>query len=203
LSDVLLEDEEHKTIISSYPIDANQKIRGKIVIQTMSTIIILAVLFFAGYLLASFVFRPGTLNYPETIYWRGSYVAVPTYVYSLIFFLLFSVFTVHMVLFSSVLNIAFKNKYLNIFIGGALYVIGMLFSSQVPLFRFTPMSYFDPAGVLNGQLAEQFNQPSNDAFVAIIVYIVWSIIYAIVLSIVFAKKNRVRIETTAERGGAS
>lgn len=195
LSDVLLQDEEHKTIIDAYPIDANQKITGKIMIQTVSSTIILVVLFAVGYLLSSFIFRPGTLNYPETIYWRGTFIAIPTYLYILVFFGLLFIFIIHMILFSAVMNVIFKNKYLNIFVGGAIYVIGFLFSAQAPVFRFTPISYLDPAGILNGRSAEKYNQPTNDILTAIIVLIVWSSIYAFVLSLVFAKKNRIKVES--------
>ena len=195
LSDVLLQDEEHKTIIDAYPIDANQKIIGKIIIQTVSSMIILVVLFTAGYFLTAFLFRPGTLRYPEIIYWRGTFSAIPTSFYIWIFFGFIFVFMIHMILFSAVMNVVFKNKYLNIFIGGALYVIGFLFSAQVPLLRFTPISYFGPSAVLSGQFAEQYNQPTNDVLTAIIVLTVWSSVYAIVLSFVFAKKNRVKVDT--------
>lgn len=197
-SDVLLQDEEHKTIIDAYPIDANQKVTGKMIIQTSSTTIILAVLFAIGYLLARVIFRPGTLNYPEAIYWRGTYSAIPTYRYILLFFLMLFVFIIHLMLLSAVLNVVFKNKYLNIFIGGSLYVLGFLFSAQVPLLHFTPISYLNPLGVLNGRLAEQYNQPSNDAVTALIVLIAWSVIYGIVLSVMLSRKNRVAAETTVE-----
>ena len=195
LSDVLLQDEEHKTIIDAYPIDSNQKITGKIVIQTVSSATILVVLFAIGYLLSSFIFRAGTLSYPETIYWKETFIAIPTYLYIWVFFGLFFIFIIHMILFSAVLNVVFKNKYLNIFIGGALYVFGFLFSPQVSMFRFTPISYFDPAGILNGRLAEQYNQPTNDVLTSIIVMIIWSSLYAIVLTVLFAKKNRVKVES--------
>lgn len=202
-ADVLLQDAEHKTIIDAYPIDANQKIMGKIMIQTGITTITLAVLFAVGYLISTLIFRAGTLDYPEAIYWGGAYNAIPTHLYVLLFFLLLFVFIIHMILFSAVLNVVFKNQYLNIFIGGALYVIGFLFSAQTSWFRFTPISYFDPVSVINGGLAERYNQPSNNILTAIIVFLIWSIVYAIVLSVVFARKNRVATETMAKGADAS
>lgn len=191
-SDVLLQDEDHKTIIDSYPLHASQKTRGKIAIQTLSTSIFLSVLFFIGYLISTIVFKAGNWNSPLTIYWRETYYAVPTYLYVCILILFYFLFNVHMILFSSILNIMFKNQYLNIFVGGSLYVIGFLFSPKATLLRFTPINYLNPAGVLNGRLAEQLNQPSNDAFTASIVFLIWSILYALVLSFVFARKYRMK-----------
>lgn len=201
LSDVLLQDEEHKTIIEAYPINVYQKIISKMTIQTVFTFIILIALFFIGYLMTLVVFRPGTLNYPEAVYWKGAYTAIPTYCYIFLFLLLFFVFMIHMILFSAVLNVVFKNKYLNIFVGGSLYVIGSIFSAQFPILRFTPINYLDPGGILKGELAEQYLQLSNDALTAIFVLIIWSIIYMIVLTVVFSRKYSVRTEKTVEGVG--
>lgn len=199
-SDVLTEDEEHKTIISAYPLDANRKVLSKILIHTFSTFVLLLGIFLAGYVLSLFIFRPGTLNYPIALYWRDSYTAVPTYLFVLLFFCLFLIFTAHIVLFSCVLNIIFKNKYLNIFVGGSFYVISFLFSESFSFFRFTPMNYLDPAAILNGRLVEQFNQPSNDVLMAVAILILWSVIYSCFLSVYFSKKNR--IVTEIEQKGA-
>lgn len=199
-SDVLTEDDEHKTIISAYPINANQKVIGKLIIQTLSSLIILVGLFVLGFVFYSLFFGTAPLDYPEAVYWRGSYLAVPTYLYILAFLWLFLIFVIHMVLLSAVMNLIFHNKYLNIFAGGSLFIISYLFSSELPFFSQTPLNYLNPAGILNGQLANQFNQPSNDLLSATVILCVWSILYSLILSVTFSRKNtsHVKQETAGD-----
>ncbi|PRY75912.1 ABC transporter permease subunit [Alkalibacterium olivapovliticus] len=199
--DILTNDNEHKTIISAYPIDANRRLIGKLIIQSLVTIVALTSLFAAGYLISSLFFDIGTMTYPVPIYLSGEFTAVPTSIFIFTFIVLFLFFMIHMILFSALLNVLFRNKYLNIFIGGLLYILSFLFSSQVSFFRFAPINYFDPAAVLRGDLAVQFNQSSNDWITAIIILGLWSAGYAAILSFVFARKNRVKLEQI--KGGSA
>lgn len=201
--DVLTKDNEHKTIISSYPIDSNRKIIGKLIIQVFTTLAILLCLFVFAYFISSWIFMPGNLNYPESLYWRSEYIAVPRYIFFSTFFILFFVLVTHTVLFSALLNVAFKNKYLNLFIGGFIYIVGYIFAPAVSILKFTPLNYLNPVAVLNGQAATQFNQPSNDFLTVISVLVLWSAVYGIVLSLVFSQKNRVNIAKKATRGEES
>lgn len=192
--DVLTEDKEHETIVSAYPVDANRKVIGKLMIHTLSVLAILTILFATGFFIWSLVFEPGNINYPVPIYWRGSFTAVPSYTFVIGILIIFFAFIINIVLMSSLLNMLSKNKYLTIFIGSFFYILSFLYSAQHSILRFTPLNYLNPVEVLNGEAASQYTQPTNDALMAIIVLSVWSLIYAIVLSLIFAKNNRVKAE---------
>ncbi|WP_208560473.1 hypothetical protein [Marinilactibacillus kalidii] len=197
-NDILTKDVEHKTLLRSFPIDENQKTVSKLIIHTVVTLTSLTGLFLLGYTIASFVFRSGNLDYPQILFTGTGYEGITTVQYLVRTLLLAAVLLVHTILLSAVLNSILNNKYLTIFAGGSLYVMSFLFSSSISFFKYTPLNYLNITDVLSGVSADKFNQSSNTFSRATFILLIWSVIYIIVLSLFFSRKNKIEAKPVRE-----
>lgn len=198
-SDILTADAEHSSIVESYPISFSQKITSKMLIQVMASFLLFLLMLLCGYVVMSILHEPGNLSYPEIFYQDALYEAIPLYQYLLLTLLYLFVLLVHIVLLSLLLNRLFRNAYLNLFAGGLLYFFPYLFPNMMGNFFFLPMNYFDPASVINGSMAGMLSQPTVSFSAGMGFLVLWSVIYAAILSVLDYRQTRMIHQT--ERSG--
>lgn len=192
-SDILTKDDAHHTIIQAYPINASQRLIGKLVVYLFTTMLVLTGLFGLAYIGSLLLFDAGSMQYPRVIYTLSGYEAVSTGQFILRSLLISAGFVIHTVLLAAVLNSFLKNRYLTLFFGSSLLLISFLFSGEWTILAYTPISYLNPIAVLTGTAGEDFGQSGIVYSRAILIYSLRSLIYLIILSIYFSKKHRLPI----------
>ena len=188
--DILTSDAAHATVVEAYPVNGTQRTVGKLLIHTLFPAGLVTLLFGIGYGLASLVLRPGILAYPEVIYQSSGYQAIPTWKFLLFFAGYLILLQIHVVLLSAVLNLLFKNFYLNLFLGGALYLLPILVPAPHRLFAYLPFDYWNPAAVLDGTAAVSYENPQITFSFGFIILSIWTLLYFLVVAFSTLRKNR-------------
>lgn len=151
-SDILLDEEDHKSLVNGYPFTEASKLSAKILSYLIFVISLLFSIFLITITAASIKYDMD-LTYPVAIY-NGSYFTIAIWQYIGLAFLYFICLSLFALSLSIVLNYYFKNLYIVIFIHFFFFFIMQLIPVAGDWLWFLPFNYFNFSTLINGQVAE-------------------------------------------------
>ncbi|GGA78696.1 hypothetical protein [Ornithinibacillus halotolerans] len=173
-SDILLEEENHQSLVKGYPFTMATKLLAKICSYLIFIIGLLFFTFFITILIASIMYDID-LTYPVAIF-NGDYFTIAIWEYIGISFIYFICLSLTALTISIVLNYYVKNLYIITFVHFILFFIMQLLPATGKWLWFMPFNYFNFSTLINGQTAEsagnQMIRLSNGFIILVTTFIV-------------------------------
>ena len=151
-SDILLDEEEHKSLVNSYPITLASKLTAKILSYFIFVIVLLIFTLILSVTVASLVYGID-LTYPVAIF-NGGYFTIPIWQYIGLAFLYFICLSLIAISISIILSYYLKNLYIVTFTHFFFFFVMQLIPIAGKWLWFLPFNYFNFSTVINGQVAE-------------------------------------------------
>ncbi len=172
-SDILLDEEDHKSLVNGYPFTMASKLSAKVFSYLVYMIGLLIITFVITVIVASIKYGID-LTYPVAIF-NGDYFTIAIWEYLGLAFLYFICLSLTALTISIILNYYFKNLYIAIFVHFFLFFVPQLIPALGEWFWFLPFNYLNFSSVINGQVAEITGNQMvtlNNGFIVLVITIV-------------------------------
>lgn len=179
-SDILLDEENHTSLVSGYPYTMAAKLLAKVFSYLIFTIGLLLFTFVIAIGVASFMYEID-LAYPAAIF-NGNYLTITVWEYIGLAFLYLVCISLTALTVSIVLNYYLKNLYTVIFAHFFFFFIMQLISASGEWLWFLPFNYLNFSTLIDGQVAEMIGSTMitiNNGFIilGITIFILFLFIY--------------------------
>lgn len=179
-SDILQEEENHKSIVKGYPYTMATRLSAKILCYLIFVIALLISIFAITITIAAIKYDVD-LTYPVAIF-NGDFVTIAIWQYIGLAFVYFIVLSLTALFFSILLNYYFINIYIALFVHFFFFFIMQLTPVAAGRLWFLPFSYLNFSSLINGQAAEmtgnQMIHLTTGCFVlGITIFIIFLFIY--------------------------
>ncbi|WP_100010303.1 hypothetical protein [Lentibacillus sediminis] len=151
-SDILLDEEDHKSVVNGYPFTMASKLSAKI-LSYLIFVFALLIFTFAITITAASIIYDINLTYPVAIF-NGYYFTIDVWQYIGLAFLYFICLSLVAISFSIILNYYFKNLYIVIFVHFFFFFLMQLLPAAGKWLWFLPFNYLNFSTVIDGQAAE-------------------------------------------------
>ncbi|MCM3711220.1 hypothetical protein [Sporosarcina luteola] len=162
-SSMLLNDQQHRSVVGGFPISFMQKVSGKVAIHLVQVqlFLVLGVLI-GGYYVAQKT-EWGNFMTPVLIYREMDFVAVSTFRYVTYMFIAFALIALFLLLVFVLINVVTKNLYATILSMIVILLLPDLISVAGLKFNWLyPLKFLDISSVLNGTAAMEFGNDKLD-----------------------------------------
>ncbi|MGG0669395.1 hypothetical protein ABE073_12765 [Lederbergia citrisecunda] len=162
-SSMLVNDQQHQSVVGGFPISFMQKVSGKVAIHLVQVLLflVLAVLI-GGYYIAQKT-EWGNFITPVLIYQDMDFVAVSTIRYLTYMFIAFALIALFLLLVFVLINVMTKNLYATILTMIVILLLPDLISVTGATFNWLyPLKFIDIGSVLNGEAAAEFGNEKLD-----------------------------------------
>lgn len=162
-SSMLVNDQQHQSVVGGFPISFMQKVSGKVAIHLVQVLLflVLAVLI-GGYYIAQKT-EWGNFITPVLIYQDMDFVAVSTIRYLMYMFIAFALIALFLLLVFVLINVMTKNLYATILTMIVILLLPDLISVTGATFNWLyPLKFIDIGSVLNGEAAAEFGNEKLD-----------------------------------------
>lgn len=162
-SSMLVNDQNHRSVVGGFPISFMQKVSGKVAIHLVQVLLflVLAVLI-GGYYVAQKT-EWGNFITPVLIYQEMDFVAVSTIRYIAYMFIAFALIALFLLLVFVLINVMTKNLYATILTMIVILLLPDLISVTGVAFNWLyPLKFIDIGSVLNGEAAMEFGNEKLD-----------------------------------------
>ncbi|WP_262173681.1 hypothetical protein [Saccharococcus sp. Marseille-Q5394] len=162
-SSMLLNDQQHRSVVGGFPISFMQKVSGKVAIHLVQVqlFLVLGVLI-GGYYVAQKT-EWGNFMTPVLIYREMDFVAVSTFRYVTYMFIAFALIALFLLLVFVLINVVTKNLYATILTMIVILLLPDLISVAGLKFNWLyPLKFLDISSVLNGTAAMEFGNDKLD-----------------------------------------
>lgn len=198
--DLLVSDEEHGSLVHSYPMSVVQRISAKMVIQILLSSLLTFGLIALGTGMVSLFFGAGIFHYPVVYGSIGQFQVMTILQQSLLYGFYFLLLATHVYVLCAFLNTILKNMYLTIFVGSFLYLFPFLFKGKTAFLKWIPFTYYPFTAVFEGTFSAQF-QIDLDFLSAFLILTFWSLVFLFLTSFAtFFDKLRSVHSLTGRRG---
>lgn len=184
-NEILTKEQNHQTVVSGFPINFMTKVNSKVFVYFIYLLFFLCLGLIAGTTYAANKSHLGDFSYPTLIYKGGDYVAISVTQYLIYSLLLMSLIIIFVLYLSVLLNMLFKNAYLNIVVGLSIFFIPALLKIiGINQAIVTPIKLLDFANVLSGKIAVELgNAKIQFSYAVIWLLILIGIVYSIIFFI--------------------
>ncbi|WP_060206150.1 hypothetical protein [Sporosarcina koreensis] len=162
-SSMLVNDQQHQSVVGGFPISFMQKVSGKVAIHLVQVLLflVLAVLI-GGYYIAQKT-EWGNFITPVLIYQDMDFVAVSTIRYLTYMFIAFALIALFLLLVFVLINVMTKNLYATILTMIVILLLPDLISVTGATFNWLyPLKFIDIGSILNGEAAAEFGNEKLD-----------------------------------------
>lgn len=162
-SSMLLNDQQHRSVVGGFPISFMQKVSGKVSIHLVQIMLFLGLgVLIGGYYVAHKT-EWGNFNVPVLIYQDMDFVAVSTMRYITYMFIAFALIALFLLLVFVLINVVTKNLYATILTMLFILLLPDLISvAGMKLNWLYPLKFIDISSVLNGEAAAEFGNEKLD-----------------------------------------
>lgn len=156
-SSMLVNDQQHRSVVGGFPISFMQKVSGKVAIHLVQVMLFLVLgVLIGGYYVAQKT-SWGNFTAPVLIYQDMDFVAVSTIRYLLYMFISFALIALFLLLVFVLINVMTKNLYATILTMIVILLLPDLISvSGMTANWLYPLKFIDISSVLNGEAAMEF-----------------------------------------------
>ncbi|PKR78405.1 hypothetical protein CEY16_01215 [Halalkalibacillus sediminis] len=194
-NEILVYEQRHGSVMKGLPIFFFQKSLSKIMIHFLYLMFALILGAISMIVYAKNTNGLGNFNSPTIIYWNNDFLAVPVWQYVIIasaFFILTIIFILSL---SLLMNYWMKNSFANLLVGLSIVLLPLLVTSIGEDWSFIqPLTALDFKGILSGETASAYNNPSIDLSYGLIWLALMSLI--VVLAVLMSIRNQFREKNT-------
>lgn len=162
-SSMLLNDQNHRSVVGGFPISFMQKVSGKVAIHLFQVLLFLALgVLIGGYYVAQKT-DWGNFITPVLIYQDMDFIAVSTVRYITYMFIAFALIALFLLLVFVLINVVTKNLYATILMMLVILLLPDLISVAGMKFNWLyPLKFIDISSVLNGDAALEYGNEKLD-----------------------------------------
>lgn len=178
-NDLVIDDFEHKTMLKSYPVTPLERFATKLLIYSVSAILMLGVSLAISSVLTSLYWDVGDFSYPIGLYLAGQFQAVPLWQYISLYLIYYFILSIHTFLLVMVLNHYLKNSIGTMIIGMLLYTLPYLLQPIASYLKIFPFHYYNLGYLFNGRFGTELSD-IMDLRLGAVVLLVYSLFFILI-----------------------
>lgn len=179
-NDLVIDDFEHETMLKSYPVTPLERFTTKLVIYSVSAILMLGVSLGVLSILTSLYWNVGDFSYPIGLYLAGQFQAVPLWQYVSLYLFYYFILSIHTFLLVMVLNHYLKNSIGTMIIGMILYTLPYLLQSIASYLKFLPFHYYNLGYLFDGRFGTELSD-IMDLRLGAVILLVYSLFFILII----------------------